>query len=411
MVNVAVIGGGAAGLIAAIAAAREGAHVTVFEADQRVGAKILKTGNGRCNLSNLYVCSDDYNDPLFTERAFEALTPAQVLGFFGELGLLIQAEEGRIYPQTNKASSVLDVLRLALAETGVEVCVGEPVKAIACELPGECAQKFLVKTDRRCCSFDRVILATGGDYRWGPPLLEGTLNTLHPRVPQEPVLRPLRAERAKIKGCSGLRVRCEAKLYDSKHMFREDIAAGQVLSEAPEAVEQGELQFKDDGVSGIMIFDLSRYARPGMTLVVDFFPHYAREEFYEMLQRRIQQFCERTARDFFVGLLQKQLAQVVLETMELSPDAPSSSIDVQALFLCLKNYQIPLTGAGDSRQAQVMRGGFLSDAFEPATLRSRNIAGFFVVGEALDIDGRCGGYNLHWAWTSGILAGVEAARR
>jgi len=411
VISIAIIGGGAAGLTAAIVAARAGAHVMLFEADERVGVKILKTGNGRCNLSNLHVRSTDYNNPTFMEEVFAALPPAQVLAFFNDLGLLTHREEDRIYPQTNKASSVLDVLRLALVESGAELCLKERVISVAYEPFEQKTQGFLVMTTQRSTHVDKIILATGGAYQEGPPVLQGSFGVLHPWVSQEPVLRSLRVERSAIKGCAGVRVRCQIKLYESQQVLVKENFSERTIPDTPVAIESGELQFKDDSVSGIMIFDLSRYAREGMVLAVDFFPEYAQEEFRAMLQRRIRQFSERTARDFFVGLLHKQIAQVVLDRLNLSPDASSSSIDVSALLIQLKQYMIPVVGGGDPRQAQVMRGGFSTSVFDPLTLQSRNNAGFFVVGEALDVDGRCGGYNLHWAWTSGMLAGAEAAKK
>jgi predicted Rossmann fold flavoprotein len=411
VVSIAIIGGGAAGLTAAIVAARAGAQVTLFEADERVGTKILKTGNGRCNLSNLHVSPTDYNNPMFMEEVFKALPPARVRAFFNDLGLLTCQEEDRIYPQTNKANSVLDVLRLALVESGVESCLREPVISVAHEPSEQKAQEFLVATTQRSIHVDKVIVATGGAYRWSLPVLQGCLGAVHPWVSQEPVLRSLRVEHSAIKGCAGVRVRCQIKLYESSPAKVEENSSERTTVDVPVATETGELQFKDDSVSGIMIFDLSRYVRAGMMLAVDFFPEYAHEEFLAMLQRRIQQFRERTARDFFVGLLHKQIAQVVLNRLNISPDEPALSLDTSALFRQLKQYLIPVIGGGDSRQAQVMRGGFSTSVFDPLTLQSRNNAGFFVVGEALDVDGRCGGYNLHWAWTSGILAGAEAAKQ
>lgn len=453
--RVAVIGGGAAGLVASIAAARADAHVVLYEAEMRVGQKILKTGNGRCNLSNLHIDPHDYNDPAYANTAFEAMPPARVFAFFDDLGLMCHADEqGRVYPQTNKATSVLDVLRLAIAESDIDVRCGHPVASIAAltaataaapataanpaaaaaanPAPAAAAPAANPATAHSAAApaanpaaaaapaanpvankpryrlmptgetFDAVIIACGAGYRYAAPLLEGSLAQAHPLVPTSPMLLPLRCDARAVKGCTNLRVRCALSLYASTGAWEAD--------EAPLACADGELQFKDASISGIAVFDLSRYAEPGMVVTVDFLPQSARDAVTNMLVDRQRRFATRDAETFLTGIVLRQIAALVLGQAGVRPHDRVADLDADRLARTLKSYPIPILGRGDARMAQVMRGGFATSAFDPRAMVSRCFDGFFVVGEALDVDGRCGGYNLHWAWTSGLLAGKAAAR-
>lgn len=436
--RVAVIGGGAAGLVASIAAARADAHVVLYEADMRVGQKILKTGNGRCNLSNLHIDPQDYNDPAYVNAALEAMPPARVLAFFDDLGLMCHADgQGRVYPQTNKATSVLDVLRLAIAESGVEVRCGcsvasiaaltapaaanpaaspaadpaaapaadpaaapaaDPAVAPAAPAAGKPRYRLMPTGE----TFDVVIIACGAGYRYDAPRLEGSLARAHPFVSTSPMLLPLRCDARAVKGCTNLRVRCALSLYARMGAWEAD--------EAPLACADGELQFKDASISGIAVFDLSRYAEPGMVVVVDFLPQSTRDAVANMLVDRQRRFATRDAETFLTGIVLKQIAALALGQAGIHPHDRVANLDADRLAHTLKSYPIPIVGRGDARMAQVMRGGFATSAFDPCAMVSRCFDGFFVVGEALDVDGRCGGYNLHWAWTSGLLAGKAAAR-
>jgi hypothetical protein len=177
------------------------------------------------------------------------------------------------------------------------------------------------------------------------------------------------------------------------------------------ASERGELLFRDYGVSGIMILDLSRVALPGLTLSLDFFPDIDPAGMERLLSERIDRLGWRSAGTFYSGMLHTRIAQAVLRVAEVPLDTPATSLDAPALARLLKDFSLPITGTGDPAQAQVTRGGARLDGFDPATMESRLAPGVFAAGEVLDVDGRCGGFNLHWAWTSGIVAGRGAAAR
>ncbi|MBN2248640.1 MAG: aminoacetone oxidase family FAD-binding enzyme [Coriobacteriia bacterium] len=383
--RVAVVGGGAAGLVAAIASARAGACVTLLEAESRVGRKILASGNGRCNLSNTGIAPDAYNAPDFVAPMLAEFPCEAVVAFFTDLGLLTYADdEGRVYPVTNAANSVLDVLRLECAHLGVEERFGFEVARIERSDDG-----FIVRSREGGASeAGAVIVASGG----GVSVLEGLGHT---REPLWPVLVPLATDTRSIRGLSGVRVRCAGHVLDS--------------TGARVASERGELLFRDYGVSGIMVLDLSRVALPGSTLSLDYFPDIDLPGMEQLLAERIRTLGWRSAGTFFNGMLHTRIAQAVLRAAEVPLDASAASLDARALARLLKDFRLAITGTGDAAQAQVTRGGARLDGFDPSTMESRLAPGVFAAGEVLDVDGRCGGFNLHWAWASGIVAGRRAA--
>lgn len=374
-VRVLVIGGGAGGLAAAVAAAGAGAEVTILEKNNRVGKKLLRTGNGRCNLTNRNVSPEGYNHPDFVRRLLEKTGCGEVLDFFSGLGLWTVSDgEGRVYPRSDTASSVLDVLRLAASERGVRELCSTEVTAVRPERDGG----FVVSTrEKGDLASEKVIVATGG----GTALL----NPLGYRcVPFEPVLCPLRTDTGPVRGLTGLRVRCRAGLLrDGEEVF----------------AENGEILFRDFGVSGILALDLSRYARPGDTLTLDLTPELVEEDLCSRLSERI--FPGRDGREMLTGIFHRRVGEA-LQRIAGGTDAP-------ALAGAIKDLRMTVLGPGDTANAQVTRGGAAVEQFDPQTLESSRTPGLYCVGEALDIDGRCGGYNLHWAFASGLAAGRSAA--
>ena len=394
--TVMIIGGGAAGLSAAIAAARLGAAVTVLEAKPRIGSKILTTGNGRCNLSNREISPSAYNVADFVSPVLSEYTSENIVSFFEGLGLLTYSDdEGRIYPISNNASSVLDVLRLECARLGVEIICDFKVAKVSQQ---SSAQEFIAhSTTGQQVVGDSVVVTTGG----GTSLLA---ELGHKTVKCVPVLVPIRTETEPIRGLSGVRVRCCASILDasSSQDGGED--------SKPVATERGEILFRDYGVSGIMVFDLSRYLNQGHTLSIDFLPDIPLEELTQNLYARRGAFSSRTAETFLAGVFHARVSAALLRAAHISPNTPVPEIPCDNLAQIIKNFELTIIGPGDSKQAQVTRGGISTDEFSPKTLESQRVAGLFAAGEVLDVDGRCGGYNLHWAWSSGIVAGESAAQ-
>ena len=368
--RVLVIGGGAGGLAAAVAAAENGASVTILEKANRVGKKLLKTGNGRCNLSNLHVSPEGYNHPAFVAPLLETTGCAELRDFFASIGLWTTADgEGRVYPRSDTATSVLDVLRLAAAGRGARELCSTEVTGIALRRGG-----FAVTTrESGELTAERVIVAAGG----GSALLRPLGVEL---VRFEPVLCPLRTNSGPIRGLTGLRVRCRASL-------RRD---GETVH-----TESGELLFRDFGVSGILALDLSRYARPGDELSLDLLPEMSAQELRGRLDARRAPDGER-----LTGVFHRRINEALQRV---------SGGETGALTAAIKDYRLTVLGPGDVQNAQVTRGGASTEAFDPRTLECRRHPGLYCVGEALDVDGRCGGYNLHWAFASGLAAGRSAA--
>ena len=421
METIAIIGGGASGLMAAVEAALTlrcagvRAHVALFEADsERVGRSILATGNGRCNISNAHIDAQLYRNANFVASAFDALqhvysaesalaagaTAANpVLERFAAMGLCVREEsEGRLYPQANKATSVLDVLRKTACELGVDTQVGK--RAVHVDAPSAPGHPFNIRfADKTIAHAAAVIVAVGGraaaDIQLPAPLACSSMR---------PVLGPLRvdARSAKLtRQLNNIRVRCTVRLE----------RAG-----APVAAERGELLFRDYGVSGVAVFNLSRHARPGDTLAIDFLPDVPvqqAERFLVARRKRMQlllggpvcseRFCD--------GLVLPAVASVMLRTANIKPADQLSKNAISRLASALKGLPLFVEGIGDERQCQVRRGGFPVGECNSQTCEAKGVPGLFITGEALDVDAPCGGYNLHWAWSTGMLAGHTAALR
>lgn len=427
--RIAVIGGGAAGLAAAIAAAQtlhaEGRFaadaVVLFEADDRVGRPILATGNGRCNFSNARIDARRYRNAGFVAQALASLeaasghaacagpgAPNAVLRFFERAGLAWREEgEGRLYPATGKASTVLDVLRAAAARLGVVEACGH--RAAAVEPPSGAGGLFHIRfSDGAIQHAAAVVLAVGGKHALGlQPNADGgrLLPGSYAIVPPLPVLGPLAVAEAAPKQLDNIRVRARVTL------------AG---FDGAKAVERGEVLFRSYGVSGICIFNLSRFAEPGDKLLIDFLPAVeegAREGFLVERSRRLAEggLVDRSAdgvsnEALLRGLLLSPVARAVLKQAGLALDAPFREEDAPALARALSAFPLTVEGIGDKRQCQVLRGGLDAGCFDPSTMESRMDGGLFAAGEALDVDAPCGGCNLHWAWASGLLAGMSAAQ-
>ena len=372
--RVLVIGGGAGGLCAAIAAARAGARVTILEKANRVGKKILKTGNGRCNLSNLHVAPEGYNHPAFVAPVLTETGCGDLRSFFASLGLWTVADgEGRVYPLSDTATSVLDVLRLECARLGAEEICSAEVTAIRTAKHG-----YIVSTrEQGDLTADRVIVSSGGGTALLRPLG-------HPYAPFAPVLCPLKTDSESVRGLTGLRVRGVASLT----------RGGETVHR-----EAGEILFRDFGISGILALNLSRHAVGGDTLSVDLLPDMDRETLTEKLER---QRALRGRGELLTGVFHRRLGEAILR--RAGSDEPRNIAGV------IKDYRFTILGPGDTQNAQVTRGGAGVDYFDPATLESTLCPGLYAVGEALDIDGQCGGYNLHWAFASGLAAGRSSAK-
>lgn len=376
----------------------------------------------------------DFGDSIGNGKAREnvsretfSIAPNGVVRFFESLGLLWREEaEGRLYPKANKASVVLDVLRAAIEAAGVEVRTGSRVERV--EMPRDADGKFtLYMTDGVLERADAVILACGGSV--ARDMMPDSFHF----APQRPVLGPIATDTRWVKQLDNIRVKCAVELLRSTgesgpSAYGKDGAAkkGGALSEhaCDSSVrrcdsqivsrETGEVLFRKYGVSGIAVFNLSRLAQPGDAISIDLFPDTSEgrleESFVQRLHLLKANIGEHLARkDLLRGAVLPQVAHVLLAYAGLDEDAPCSEDDARKIACACKSFQLEYRGIGDAAQCQVHRGGFEPHAeFNPETMQAKRATGLFAVGEALDIDGPCGGYNLHWAFASGVLAGASA---
>ena len=407
--KIIIIGGGASGLMAAIAAGRCGASVTVLEAMKKPGRKLLLTGNGRCNLTNLdpelasryrsvadgAFCAASRAEPVI--RQFPA---ADTLRFFEEIGVAARAQDELVYPCSGQASTVLEAL-LAEAER-LNVTLKYNSKVTALSRDGR-KGSYLVKVGDWTYEAGRVVLccgskaapATGSDGS-GYALARALGHTVTEIVP---ALTGFICRDAKLRTASGARTRARAQLYSRD---------GALLAD-----ETGEIQWTDYGISGIAVFQLSRYAKElsagdEMTVRLDLVPDRSEESVIAALGKMeahmgmSSPLCEADRRKLLSGFVHDRVAAFLCAG---SPNARTGS----GLAGLLKNVSLTVSGLRGYEHAQLCAGGIPLRETDPETLESRISPGLFFAGEMLDVDGPCGGYNLQWAWSSGCAAGRAAA--
>lgn len=400
---IGIIGGGASGMAAALAASeQEENQVILMERQARLGRKLQATGNGRCNLSNLHGGENHYHgeNPGFSQFALSRFDPEETRRWFASLGLYTVAEEsGRVYPYSDQANSVVDILRFALEKTNIQVKLGFEVEKVKKTPEGF----WVVSGDERILCH-RLIIACGG---LAGSKLGGTMSGYkllrslgHGCTRLRPNLVQLKASWGSLPALKGVRANCHVEILHDGEAF---------------AVSEGELQFTEYGLSGPVIFEVSRDVCQGSgewQCRLDFLPDLDEETLKAMLIQR--KGTALPAGELLTGILHNRLGRVLTQAAGIAGNRPISELsglELGQVVEAVKSFTVTLTEPMGMDSAQVTAGGILTGEFEETTLESKRVPGLYACGEVLDIDGDCGGYNLQWAWSSGRLAGRNAGRK
>ena len=393
MRHVAVIGGGAAGMMAAITAAREGVKVTILEHKDRIGKKILSTGNGRCNFTNTYQTPACYRSDNrdFAWNIIQKFNVEKTISFFKELGIYPKDRNGYLYPYSDQAAAILEVLQIEIAK--LNICVMTEINVLDIQ---PVKRGIRVTTDKKTITVDSVILACGSK---AAPVTgsDGSGYQLakllgHRIVPVLPALVQLRCAEKFYKSISGVRVQGTVEIY------ADDISL---------ASDTGEIQLTNYGISGIPVFQVSRYVakaiyqKQSVTAVLNFMPDMNKDEFLSFLQERITLCPHKTLDEFFTGIFPKKLCELWIRLSRLPKEMRVSDLSgeqLEKLVLLIQHLRTHITETNAFEQAQICCGGVDTTEINPDTLESNYVQGIYFAGELLDVDGICGGYNLQWAW-------------
>lgn len=393
--KVCIVGGGAAGMIAAIMAARNHAAVTILEHNEKTGKKLLATGNGRCNLTNEKqekMCYHSEHPELLWD-ILQNFPFEQTLDFFEKIGIYPVSKNGYFYPSSMQASSVQEVLEMEARFLKVKIKCKEHVKEIKISDTKE-NPRFSVVTETWQYPADAVILACGSQaseidgadgsgYTLAKQLGLKVINPL-------PALVPLKGKGNYFSKWAGTRIYGKIFLQSQNEIVQ---------------TEEGELQLTDYGISGIPVFQLSGLAakllqhQHSVTLMIDFLPDVTPKELEALLLKRKELCPYKTTKELCIGLFPKKLIEVLVD----------KKTDLSTLAEKIKKFSMEIVGTKPFSNAQVCQGGVSLEEISPKTMECKKIPGLYLAGELLDADGICGGYNLQWAWSSGACAGKEAA--
>lgn len=406
--KVIIAGAGASGMCAAIVCARAGAEVILIEKTDIAGKKLSMTGNGRCNLSNMDMRAQCYNSEAGVRmgRWLEKYGTGETVKFFHSLGIEIRNEEGYLYPFSGQALSVAEVMRKETERLNVNIIYHTQVKEI---LAGTGSYRYGVRTTGALYEADSVILATGGNS--GPKITMSTGDGYY--IAQKlglhvtdvrPGLVQLKSAEPLLPDETGVRAEAEVTF----------LAGEKVL-----AKETGELQLTAGGLSGIPVMQASAQVARALSkgesvyAEIDFFPGYTQEEFSQLTENIISLKDQRNIYDLLEGICNSHINTLILQKAGIEPNSRSDQFTDMNLENILRKYRqirIPIVETGTFQQSQVTAGGIcLQDLTDE--LESVDMPGIYCIGELTDVDGRCGGYNLQWAWMSGSFAGRAAAGR
>lgn len=394
-----IIGGGAAGITCAVAAkeSNKNLKIAIIERNDRIGKKLLSTGNGRCNFSNKNITSQNYHGTLVPQlnKLLKHYDNKYITEFFNGIGLLSYSDEsGRCYPISKQASSVVDVLRFACKRLGIDIFCDEQTSSIK-----KNKNDFKVITGDKVFICKKLVIACGSSAsvkNSGENIILSTLENFgHKRIPFSSALCPVKVKSDVIKSLKGIRVVGTATIFDVDGKFLK--------------TEKGEIQFSDNALSGICIFNLSLFSKKGCKIVIDLLPDYEFSDVVNLIKHQKQLFGECTKECLLTGILQKRLGQVILKKSGITDfnDLCSniSDMEIKSISKTIKHFDFNVIGKESLEHSQCSLGGIDGNEINAETMESKIIKNLFVCGEALDICGDCGGYNLHFAFSSGHIVG------
>ncbi len=390
--NVAIIGAGAAGLVAAISAAQKGAKVTVYEKSAKIARKIHASGNGRCNITNERISLENYHGkhPHFAKEAIRFDTKK----FFNDLGLELRRGNGtRLYPLSHQASVVVDFLIFTCERLGVNIlkeCEIETIKK-------EHSHFVLYYHDRQTLA-DSVIITTGSGAM--PNLGSSESGYKFAKYFGHTIEKPF---------ATLVQLTSDEKLFTKASGVKVDASMEIFVDKQPKMRQRGDLLFTSYGLSGSAILDLSRIAswatirQQESFIMIDLLPDFSPQYLKKLLQKQLS--LQLPLYLWLNGIIPKKLIDPLIISAKIDTKKPLNTKTINTLTYTLKNLKISISGTRGVKGAEVMAGGVATNEIHAKTMESKLIKGLFFAGEVIDIDGDCGGYNLHWAWSSGFLAG------
>jgi len=400
MFDYAIIGAGASGLVSAITLARKAQKVIILEKNAKIGKKLLATGNGKCNISNKNISPTRYhssNNP-FVKEILNGYDFEMIKNFFSSIGLeLTEGKEGKIFPMSLQASSVVEILEYECYRLGVKILCNTPINLIQKD-----KNEFILKSNEENFKSKNLIIATG---HLSAPMLGGVDDGLcfakffnHSIIPSFPALVQLTSSEPYLKKLSGVKIESIVTLNTKN---------GQKIKKS------GDILFTHYGISGLAILDISREVmvelkhQKSLTLLLDFMPKFSHEQLTEIIKKNLNQKSSKPIEIWFLGFLHKKLIPLILEKTNLQNKKLSqiSLKEVEKIVFILKNFSFSINGSNGYKGAEVATGGVSTKEINPQNLESKKSKGVYFVGEVLDVDGDRGGFNLHFAWVCGLKVG------